>query len=103
MTSSTGLRNVKTLNWDEETLEIAGIKREQLAKIVPPTEVLPHFKEAIAQQIGIDAHVPVVIGAADGQLANLGNGSILPGEVNVYVGKSGGFIRFNEGTQVSYT
>src|SRR5690625_6280333 len=52
MATSTGLMNLKTLDWDEETLEIAGINREQLAKIVPPTEVLPPFKEDIAHEIG---------------------------------------------------
>jgi len=101
MASSTGLMNLKTLDWDEDTLEIAGIKREQLAKIVPPTEVLPPFKEDIAHEIGIDAQLPLVIGAADGQLANLGNGSILPGEVNVSVGTSGAIRQFAEGMPIN--
>src|SRR5690625_1947600 len=97
----TEINNLKILEWYKDTLKIAGIKREQLAKIVPPTEVLPPFKEDIAHEIGIDAQLPLVIGAADGQLANLGNGSILPGEVNVSVGTSGAIRQFAEGMPIN--
>src|SRR5690625_1411765 len=74
---------------------------DELAKIVVPTVVLPPFKEDIAHEIGIDAQLPLVIGAADGQLANLGNGSILPGEVNVSVGTSGAIRQFAEGMPIN--
>src|SRR5690625_6708545 len=97
----TEINNLKILEWYKDTLKIAGINREQLAKIVPPTEVLPPFKEDIAHEIGIDAQLPLVIGAADGQLANLGNGSILPGEVNVSVGTSGAIRQFAEGMPIN--
>src|SRR5699024_9444420 len=101
MASSTGLMNVKTLDWDDEVLEIVGVSKEQLSKIVPPTEVLTDIKEDIATEIRIDASLPFVIGAADGQLANLGNGSILPGEVNVSVGTSGAIRQFTQGAPVN--
>src|SRR5699024_1767255 len=101
MASSTGLMNVKALDWDDEVLELAGIKKEQLSKIVPPTEMLTHIDEAIAAEVGIDRALPFVIGAADGQLANLGNGSILSGEVNVSVGTSGAIRQFTQGAPVN--
>ena len=101
MASSTGLMNVKALDWDEEVLEIAGVRREQLSSIVPPTEVLTHMDADIAAEMGIAEQLPFTIGAADGQLANLGNGSISPGEVNVSVGTSGAIRQFMKGANVN--
>lgn len=101
MASSTGLMNVKALDWDEEVLEIAGIKKEQLSKIVPPTEVLTGIDKDVADEMGISELLPFAIGAADGQLANLGNGSISPGEVNVSVGTSGAIRQFMIGADVN--
>ncbi|GAB3045746.1 gluconokinase [Virgibacillus ainsalahensis] len=101
MASATGMFNLKTQDWDEEALEITGVKKEQLSKIVPPTEVLTGLDNHIAEEIGISQKVPLVIGAADGQLANLGNGSISPGEVNVSVGTSGAIRQFIEGASVN--
>ncbi|RDW21889.1 gluconate kinase [Oceanobacillus arenosus] len=101
MASATGLLNVKNLEWDEETLAIAGISKEQLSKIVPPTEILTNIDEAVAKEMGISSEMPFVIGAADGQLANLGSGAILPGEVNVSVGTSGAIRQFIEGAPVN--
>ncbi|MFC4025623.1 gluconokinase [Oceanobacillus longus] len=97
MASSTGLMNVKTLDWDEEALSLAGIKREQLSKIVPPTEIFTNITEEVANETGISKQMPFVIGAADGQLANLGSGATSPGEVNVSVGTSGAIRQFING------
>lgn len=101
MASSTGLMNIKTLDWDDEVLEIAGIKRTQLSKIAPPTEVLINIRADIAKEMGISTSVPFVLGSADGQLANLGSGAISPGEVNVSVGTSGAIRQFIKGTNVN--
>ncbi|MBY7142289.1 gluconokinase [Virgibacillus sp. NKC19-3] len=99
--SASGMFHVKTLDWDEDALAYAGVKRKQLAQIVPPTKVLPALKPNVAEEIGIDAQVPFVIGAADGQLANLGSGAISPGEVAVSVGTSGAIRQFMKGASVN--
>jgi gluconokinase len=101
MASSTGLMNVKALDWDDAVLEIAGVTREQLSAIVPPTKVLTHIDDTIAEEIGISPQLPFTVGAADGQLANLGNGSIAHGEVNVSVGTSGAIRQFMKGANVN--
>lgn len=101
MASASGMLNVKHLDWDKGALEIAGVKREQLSQIVPPTEVLPALNPSIVEEIGIDPQIPFVIGAADGQLANLGSGAISPGEVAVSVGTSGAIRQFIKGAGVN--
>ncbi|HWK27156.1 MAG TPA: FGGY-family carbohydrate kinase, partial [Solirubrobacter sp.] len=76
--SGTGLLDQRRLDWDEEALRLAGIDREQLAPLVAPTHVLK-------TELG----VPVVVGAADGPLANLGVGAIRPGVAACSIGTSG--------------
>lgn len=101
MASATGLLNLQTMDWDEEVLKLAGVKRSQLSAIVPPTTVLPSLKKAVAEEIGISDSIPFVIGACDGQLANLGDGAILSGEVAISVGTSGAIRQFIQGTSVN--
>ena len=74
--SGTGLMDVHALAWDPEALALAGVRAEQLPRLVPTTEVL-------------DWDVPLVIGAGDGPLANLGLGAVRPGVAAVSIGTSG--------------
>ncbi|GAB4180153.1 MAG: gluconokinase [Coleofasciculaceae cyanobacterium] len=87
--SATGLLNLKTLTWDKEALEIAGITKTQLSELVPTTHILKPIQAELAQAMGIAADIPTVIGANDGVLSNLGVGAITPGIVAVTVGTSG--------------
>jgi gluconokinase len=100
MASATGLFNPATLDWEPVLLEMTEISREQLSEIVAPTNVLTGLKRDIADEMGINPEMPFVIGAADGQLANLGIGAILPGEVAVSVGTSGAIRQINKGVKI---
>ena len=100
MASATGLFDPATLDWEPEVLEMTGVSKEQLSEIVPPTRVLTGLKRKIADEMGINQEMPFVMGAADGQLANLGIGAILPGEVAVSVGTSGAIRQFNKGVKI---
>jgi len=94
MASATGLFNPATRTWVEDLLTLVGISDKQLSKIVPPTFQFNRMSSEIAEQMGIQAELPFIIGAADGQLANLGIGALLPGEVAVSVGTSGAIRQF---------
>ncbi|RXZ77062.1 hypothetical protein EBB07_32770 [Paenibacillaceae bacterium] len=85
----TGLYNVHSRDWDDEALALAGIGRELLPELAPTTRYFPGLLPEIALKLGIAANVPVVIGGADGVLANFGSGAVLPGIVEVTVGTSG--------------
>lgn len=86
--NATGLFNIHTLDWDSEALAIAGITGDRLSDLVPTTQVLRGMAPEAARAMGISAEVPVVVGASDGTLANLGVGA-QPGDVTVTVGTSG--------------
>ncbi|UOQ48496.1 gluconokinase [Gracilibacillus caseinilyticus] len=101
MASATGLMNVKSLDWEPEALQLAGIDRSQLSDIVAPTEHVNGLRPEIAEELGWPEGTPLVIGAADGQLANLGNGAIKAGEVAVTVGTSGAIRQLIRGQHVN--
>ncbi|HAQ07738.1 MAG TPA: gluconate kinase, partial [Bacillus bacterium] len=87
--STTGLFNLNDLDWDKGALQLAGIDRKQLSEPVATTAVFRGIAPAAATYMGIPADLPVVAGASDGVLANLGVGAIDEGEVAVTIGTSG--------------
>jgi gluconokinase len=86
--SATGLFNLERLTWDAEALVAAGLRPEHLSEPVPTTYTLPGFQKRDAEYMGLDEHTPVVVGASDGVLANLGVGAIERGQVAVTIGTS---------------
>ncbi|MED1954298.1 gluconokinase [Brevibacillus centrosporus] len=87
--SATGLFHLRKLDWDENALQVAGITRQQLSEPVPTTHILRGMKIRYAEEIGLDADTPFVVGASDGVLANLGIGAIDQGQVAITIGTSG--------------
>jgi gluconokinase len=86
--SGTGLLNVQSLDWDPRSLELAGIRLEQLPSVRPTTTVLTLTSTA-ARRSGLPLNLPVAVGAADGPLGNLGTGAIEPGVAGLSLGTSG--------------
>ncbi|WP_201455034.1 gluconokinase [Exiguobacterium chiriqhucha] len=84
--SATGLFNLKNCDWDAEALDVAGVTPEQLPDLVPTTEILT-LKPDVIETLGWD--FPLVIGASDGVLSNLGVGAFEQGVVAVTIGTSG--------------
>src|SRR5690606_33180056 len=80
---------------------LAQVEEKQLSKVVPPTYILKDLNKRVADEMGLPVDVPVIIGAADGQLANLGIGAILPGEVAITVGTSGAVRQFSKGVRIN--
>ncbi|SCF44310.1 gluconate kinase, FGGY family [Micromonospora matsumotoense] len=87
--SATGLMDIHRLGWDAQALRIAGITEEQLPQLVPTTTVLPGLTARAAIATGLPADTPLVVGAGDGPLANLGLGAVRPGVVACSIGTSG--------------
>ncbi|UGS34320.1 gluconokinase [Capillimicrobium parvum] len=83
--SGTGLMASRTLDWDPEALQIAGVRAGQLATLVPAKQCFA----LTATDLGLPAGVPVIAGAGDGPLANLGVGAVRPGVAACSIGTSG--------------
>jgi gluconokinase len=86
--SGSGFLNTRTLDWDQDVLEFASIKREQLASLKEPTYVAP-LKNNIAKVLGLRTGIPVIIGGADGALNQIGDGAVQEGIMTFSVGTSG--------------
>jgi gluconokinase len=86
--SASGLLDLQSRDWDPQSLELAGIVRDQLPTVLPTTTVLELTPQA-ASRAGLPADLPVAVGAADGPLGNLGTGAIEPGVAGLSLGTSG--------------
>jgi gluconokinase len=82
--SGTGLRNLRTGRWDPEALAIAGIDEGRLPRLVDAT----HLAALQTAELGVPSGTPVVVGGADGPLANVGLGAIRRGAVACSIGTS---------------
>ncbi|MEV6346413.1 gluconokinase [Actinoplanes sp. NPDC051851] len=88
LASGMGLYDIHGRGWDDEALQLAGVRHRQLAEVVATTERLA-LRPEVASAAGIGGSVPLIIGAADGPLANLGVGAVPPGVAAVSLGTSG--------------
>jgi gluconokinase len=85
--SATGLFDLETGTWWPPALAAAGVEPSQLPTIVPTTYRL-ELSAAAAAQLNL-AGTPIIVGAGDGPLANLGVGAIRPGVAACSLGTSG--------------
>ncbi len=85
----TALYGLHTRSWDAEALTLAGIGADKLPQLAPATHVMRGMRPEAAEALGLPADVPVVLGAADGVLANLGAGAMEPGIAAITIGTSG--------------
>ena len=67
---------------------MAGVRREQLPPVRATTDALPLLDD-VADGARLPRGTPVVLGAGDGPLGNLGVGALEPGVVGLSMGTSG--------------
>ena len=87
--SATGLYGIRTGAWDPQALDVAGVRAAQLGEVLPTTTVLPGLRPEVAAAAGLPPDTPLVLGASDGVLANLGIGAVRPEVAAVSLGTSG--------------
>jgi gluconokinase len=86
--SATGLFNIHELDWDEGALGLLELREDRLPTLVPTTHTLKLGGE-YAAELGLEPGTPLVVGASDGVLANLGVGATEPGVAALTIGTSG--------------
>jgi len=89
MASATGLFDLAARDWDAEALDLAEVTREQLSTPVSTTAVIGRLAGDAARRLGLPDGTPLVAGAADGCLENLGAGAVDEGVAAVTIGTSG--------------
>lgn len=91
--SATGLLDIKTLQWQQAILDIAGINSGQLSFVVPTTTISyldsDNNKNEFFDKFPEFTKTAFVIGSSDGALANLGSGAVFEGSMAITIGTSG--------------
>lgn len=100
MAATTGLFNIHQMDWDEESMKLVGITRDQLPELVDATHQLTGMNPDYAKQIGFPADTPFIMGGTDGSLSEIGLGAINNGEVAVTIGTSGAVRTFVDKPQI---
>lgn len=86
--SGTGMADLAERAWNPEALEISGVRDDQLPPILDTTDTLP-LSSTAANALGLTEGLPVVVGAGDGPLGNLGTGALATGIAGLSIGTSG--------------
>src|SRR6476620_7216536 len=87
--SATGMLNIRTLNWEADALNSAGIGKEQLAELVPVFYSPKKLKKEFQTSLGLNDNVQLIIGSSDGCMATLGAGVWGDGKATVTLEESG--------------
>lgn len=80
--------DINKFEWSEIIIKHAGIDAEKLPELKPSTFVAGEVTSKAAQECGLAAGTLVVLGAGDGVTAQVGAGSISPGETFCCMGTS---------------
>ncbi|MEI5907568.1 gluconokinase [Bacillus spongiae] len=101
--SATGLFNIHSLQWEEDALHLAGIKKEQLSLPVAETTIFQGMYSVVAQELGLHIDTPFIIGGSDGPLANIGVGAIAENDIAITIGTSGAIRKLSKEPQITTT
>ena len=85
--SGTGLCSLASGSWYPAALAAAGVDAARFPAVVP-TRHRMELTEPMARRLDL-VGVPVIVGAGDGPLANLGSGAVRPGVASCSLGTSG--------------
>lgn len=76
----TAFLDLASLDWSDKALSLAGIKRKNVAGIVPSGEIIGRLSQTAAEELGLSRDVLLVSGAHDQYCANIGAGALNTGD-----------------------
>ncbi len=86
--SGSGVYSLNSWQYDEELLELSGLRRELFPDIVPSTEVIGTILPQVSQELGLPKGIKVVAGGVDNSCMALGAKCIAPGRTYTSLGSS---------------
>jgi xylulokinase len=81
-----GLVDLQRFDYSEDLLDMAGLSRAKVSRLLPPGAVAGALSAENAASFGLAKGLPVVIGAGDGQSAGLGCNVTRPGRAYLNIG-----------------
>jgi gluconokinase len=85
--SGWGMMDLTSLDWYPDAVALCGLRPDQLLGLVATNHQVS-FTPAARHRLGL-GDVPLIVGAGDGPLANLGAGAVRPGVAACSIGTSG--------------
>jgi gluconokinase len=89
LAAGSGLLNTHTRRWNPLSVEMAGIREEQLSSLCSPLTAHRGLNPESARAIGVREDIPVVVGSSDAANSNLGAGAVNSWQATCMVGTSG--------------
>ncbi len=86
--SGMNLYDLENGRWSERIIAATGLDADKLPDLVSSTTVVGHVLAAVADEVGVAAGTPVVIGGGDGACATAGAGALDESIAYNYVGSS---------------
>tara|TARA_Y100000310_G_scaffold39142_1_gene36733 strand:- start:5402 stop:6976 length:1575 start_codon:yes stop_codon:yes gene_type:complete len=84
----TDSRDIDNIHYDDQLMEMAGIEPAKLPELRASTDILDELLPGPAEELGVPAGLPVVMGTPDIQAAAIGSGAVMDFEPHLYVGTS---------------
>ncbi len=81
--------DMATFTWNEELVELAGLKPSAMPPIIKPTDVVGAVTAAAAALTGLPAGVKVVCGTSDSAVEDYGAGAVEPGDLIIKLATAG--------------
>ena len=82
------LMDIANQDYADELLDIAGVRRDQMAELAAPASIIGEIDPEVLAQWDLPEGVVLVAGVGDGQAAGLGTAAIAPDVAYVNVGTS---------------
>ncbi len=86
--SGTNLFDIQKKAWSREIISSSGIDPSKLPEALPSTRIAGKLIKSAAEQLGLPAGIPVVIGGGDGPCATAGAGASKAGDCYTIYGTS---------------
>ncbi len=81
-----GLVDLKSFDYDDTLLSLAGLDRSKVSKVLPPGAIAGTLTTDMAKRLKLPPGLAVVVGAGDGQSAGLGCNVTRPGRAYLNIG-----------------
>jgi len=81
-------RRPDRIRYDPALLRLAGIEQSRLPELLAATDILGPLSPGPADELGVPAGIPVVVGTPDLQSAAIGSGATRDYQAHLYVGTS---------------
>lgn len=86
--SSMNLYDINRWQWSERLIEAAEIDAEKLPEVRRSIDIAGEIRPEVADEVGLLAGTPVVLGGGDGPCAAIGAGVVREGQAYAYIGSS---------------